>query len=75
MLNHLKTLAQQRSRQWPQPVADRVLKTFAFLIKEYDENSAAAHAWETVVLVRKGVFVGLSTGFLVLKSPAAQLVA
>ena len=59
----------------PQPVADRVLKTFAFLIKEYDENSAAAHAWETVVLVRKGVFVGLSTGFLVLKSPAAQLVA
>ena len=55
--------------------AEFVLSTFTFLIQEYRETNALARAWETLVLVRKSMLVGLSTGFLFLKKSSSQLVA
>jgi hypothetical protein len=54
--------------------ADRAVGSLDFVHGEY-RATPMARAWEMVTLLRKSMLVGLSTGFLVLTSAPAQLVA
>ena len=54
--------------------ADWAVSSLDFVHGEY-RSTPMARAWEMVTLLRKSMLVGLSTGFLVLTSAPAQLVA